>query len=185
MKRKVTFIFSIMAIVIGMGLTGCQVGTESGDNTEPSTIHNATRVPTGNSRKIALKAMASGKFVCADLNINKYGPLFANRDEVKEWETFDFIDLGGDYFALRSYSTGKYVSADKNGTRRLVADAETIGDAEVFWIRYYQYGTWPISWIVCIKYANVNKYIRFDQLCPSEGQDGTGAASMFGLVELE
>jgi hypothetical protein len=182
MKRKGVLIISIMTIVISMGFTGCQVETGSSDNVEPNTMNNVTRVPTGITKKIALKSEANGKYICADLHINSYGPLFANRDEALQWETFDFIDMGNNYFALRSYATGKYVSAEKNGIRRLIADANTIGDTEIFKIYYSQ--QIQNGWTVNISYPSFNKYIRFDTLCPSEGQEKTGMGCLFDMIDM-
>jgi hypothetical protein len=68
------------------------------------------------ARKVAIRAVYNGKYVCADFCCgnstcsNRCASLIANRDQALEWETFDLIDLGGGKAALWSYATGQFVS---------------------------------------------------------------------------
>jgi hypothetical protein len=45
------------------------------------------------TRRIALRALANGRLVCADLNLGGEFPLAANRDAIGPWETFEVIEL--------------------------------------------------------------------------------------------
>jgi GH25 family lysozyme M1 (1,4-beta-N-acetylmuramidase) len=48
------------------------------------------------------------------------------------WETYDAVDLGNGYTALRSHTNGMYVSADAAGTNPLIANRGSAGDWESF-----------------------------------------------------
>lgn len=60
---------------------------------------------------VAIKTF-NGKYLCAE---NGGGStLIANRDNIGEWETFQLIDLGKGYIAIRSHN-GYYISAYNDG----------------------------------------------------------------------
>lgn len=123
------------------------------------------------NRVIALLSAYNNKYVCADINVNSYGPLFANRDVVGPWEKFELIPIDNNgYYALRSIATGKYVSAEENGTRRLTADANTYNTtAEIFYL--YPYGS-----LYVLRSMVNNRYVRFDSLVPEQDSRGMGVA---------
>lgn len=70
----------------------------------------------------------NGKYLCAE---NGGGDeLKADRDNAREWETFDIIDLGKGYIALKGYN-GDYISVsnDKNG---VFVNGKEIGKRQSF-----------------------------------------------------
>ncbi len=75
--------------------------------------------------KIALKAV-NGKYVCCELN----GQLFANRDNIGEWEIFDL--LGGPVSYYLKAHNGKYVCAENGGGCVVVANRNDPGVWESF-----------------------------------------------------
>ena len=77
--------------------------------------------------KIALQAY-NQQYVSADLN--KGGILVANRNEIKEWETFELIDRGNG-IALKA-ANGQYFSAEGGGGGKVLANRNEISDWETF-----------------------------------------------------
>ena len=57
------------------------------------------------------------KYLCAERNIFKGIPhsVVANREEAKEWEQWDLINLDGKSIAIKS-STGRYLSVSNDGS---------------------------------------------------------------------
>ena len=72
----------------------------------------------------------NGQYVSADFN--EGGILIANRNEIKEWETFELINVDNK-FALQA-ANQKYVSADFNQGGILVANRNEIKEWETFLI---------------------------------------------------
>lgn len=136
------------------------------------------------NRVIAFRSVTNGKWVCADLDINKYGPLHANRDAVGLWEKFELIPVGGTgyLFALHSLATGKYVSAERNGTRRLVAAADTIGPGQTFYCifngGFFSFRTFGFPT------PHDGKWVRFDSMIPETNNDGPGPGNLFYWQEF-
>jgi len=62
-------------------------------------------------RMVSIKTI-NGKYLSAENGGG--GELTANRDKIGEWETFQVIDLGEGYIALKGYN-GDYVSVSKGG----------------------------------------------------------------------
>ena len=78
--------------------------------------------------KIALQAY-NQQYVSADLN--KGGILVANRNEIKEWETFELIDRGNGQVALKA-ANGQYLSAEGGGGGSVLANGNEIKEWETF-----------------------------------------------------
>ncbi|MGC9669402.1 S8 family serine peptidase [Planosporangium sp. 12N6] len=72
----------------------------------------------------------SGVFVTAEWA--GAGPLMANRDGCGPWETFDAVDLGNGYLALRAHANGAFVTAESAGAGPLIANRTAIGPWEQF-----------------------------------------------------
>jgi subtilisin family serine protease len=83
--------------------------------------------PAPASTSLGLLARANGRYVTAD----NYGDtaLIANRVVIGAWETFDQIDAGSGYVALRARANSRYVTA---GSGPLIASSASIGTAEKF-----------------------------------------------------
>lgn len=64
----------------------------------------AVRLPDA----VAFKAQSNGKYVCAESG--GAANLIANRAVASTWETFDLVDTGDGWTALRSHANGKYVT---------------------------------------------------------------------------
>ncbi|MFT9495412.1 stalk domain-containing protein [Anaerosolibacter sp.] len=81
----------------------------------------------GGKMMVALKTF-NGKYLCAE---NGGGStLTANRDKIGEWETFQLIDLGKGYIALKG-SNGDYVSVSNDG-KDVYVDRDEINRKETF-----------------------------------------------------
>jgi hypothetical protein len=78
----------------------------------------------------AFQSVINGRYVCAESA--GAGPLIANRTAIGGWETFDLVDAGGGYTALRSHANNRYVSAENAGAAPLVASRLGIGAWEKF-----------------------------------------------------
>ncbi|MFI6782292.1 S8 family serine peptidase [Micromonospora sp. NPDC050276] len=78
---------------------------------------------------ISLKASANGKFVTAESAGTK--PLIARGTAVSTWERYELVDLGFQYYALRTLVNNKYVTA---GANPLLSSSGAITDATVFYI---------------------------------------------------
>ncbi len=78
-------------------------------------------------KRIILQAN-NQKYVSADFN--QAGNLIANRNEIKEWEIFELINVD-EKFALRA-ANGQYVSADFNQAGNLIANRNEIKEWEIF-----------------------------------------------------
>lgn len=84
-------------------------------------------------KTISLKALANGKFVCADNTGTS--PLIANRDAVGLWEKYVVIDAGNGLISLQAAVNGSYVCAESAGASPLIANRSAIGLWERFrWI---------------------------------------------------
>lgn len=76
---------------------------------------------------VAIKTI-NGKYLCAE---NGGGDLVnASRDKIGDWETFEVIDLGRGYIALKGYN-GDYLRVTKDG-ESINADSDEIGKRETF-----------------------------------------------------
>ncbi|MEV4117394.1 S8 family serine peptidase [Micromonospora sp. NPDC049645] len=78
---------------------------------------------------ISLKASANGKFVTAESAGTK--PLIARGTAVSTWEKYELVDLGFQYYALRTLVNNKYVTA---GVSPLLSSSGAITDATIFYI---------------------------------------------------
>ncbi len=78
--------------------------------------------------KVALRAH-NGQYVCAEGGGGR--ELVANRDWIREWETFELIKLGDNKVALRAHN-GQHVCAEEGGGRELVANRDWIREWETF-----------------------------------------------------
>lgn len=76
---------------------------------------------------VAIKTF-NGKYLCAENGGG--GTLTANIDKIGNWETFEIVDLGKGYVALRSYK-GFYVSADDNG-KDIYVNKDEINKRQIF-----------------------------------------------------
>jgi GH25 family lysozyme M1 (1,4-beta-N-acetylmuramidase) len=89
---------------------------------------------TGNipasSPPFALLAHVNGSYVTAENAGN--GNLIANRSAPGPWESFEIVDGGEGYIALRSRSNGRYVSADRAGAAPLIANRPWVSLWEQF-----------------------------------------------------
>jgi hypothetical protein len=95
-------------------------------------------------------------------------PLAANRTEIGPWESFGLIDLGNGEFALRAYTTGKYVCFDNYGTERAVANRTAIGDWEKFTLRDVDLET------IALRAFITDNYLRYDTFIPNQYGCGPG-----------
>jgi hypothetical protein len=95
----------------------------NGDRTGVQTLYG---VPVWGN--IALRAY-NGQYVCAEGGGGR--ELIANRDWVREWETFGLIDLGNNNVALRAYN-GQYVCAEWGGGRELIDNRDWVREWETF-----------------------------------------------------
>ncbi len=105
--------------------------------------YNGTTAPIGGY--IRLKGTVNGKYVCSN---DGTSAMMCDRSTASSWETFEVVDAGGGYIALKG-SNGKYVS----GTSPMYCNANTIGSYEKF--------TWyaPVSGQVQLKCSANNYYI--------------------------
>ena len=83
-------------------------------------------------KTISLRAMANGKYVCADTDLK----LIANRDNIGPCETFELVSISNDKVAIKSLNNGKYVCADINFKSCLIANRDQIGSWETFEVNY-------------------------------------------------
>lgn len=83
---------------------------------------------TPGCRSVALRAN-NGQYVCAVGGGG--GEVVANRDQIKEWETFELIQLEGGKVALRA-NNGQYLSAAGGGGGKVLANQLHIKDWEIF-----------------------------------------------------
>lgn len=79
-------------------------------------------------RSIGLRAV-NDRFVCAEKGGAK--PLVSNRNVIRGWETFEFIEMGDNKVAFRAVN-GKYVCAEGGGGRELIANRPWIRSWETF-----------------------------------------------------
>ncbi len=80
----------------------------------------AIRAGVATGQRVALRARANGRYVCAD-NAGAT-PLIANRTGIGTWEQFTMLDLGGGNCALRSAANNLFVCADGAGGSPLIAN---------------------------------------------------------------
>lgn len=94
-------------------------------------IYELIRFPQGGN-KFAFKTTTPGynKFVAAEPAGDGW-VLRANRDQPREWETFELVGRGGTDVALRTWH-GRYVRAVNGGGGAVVGDAAQIGPHETF-----------------------------------------------------
>ncbi|MEM6821356.1 MAG: hypothetical protein AAF558_05385 [Verrucomicrobiota bacterium] len=101
--------------------------------------------------EITLQAKANGKFIVAEWG--GAGPLLSNRNGVGGWETFEVVDAGNGYIALRSLANSKYVTV-RSGDDVLIAAANSINDWERFQWVYKNDGKY-----IALKAKKNNKYV--------------------------
>jgi GH25 family lysozyme M1 (1,4-beta-N-acetylmuramidase) len=77
-----------------------------------------------------LSARANNRYVTAENAGSR--PLIANRGSIGNWETFDPVDAGDGYIALRAHANGRYVTAESAGAQPLIANRTAIGAWEKF-----------------------------------------------------
>lgn len=97
--------------------------------TSSSTI-SVRSISAGFNGDVTIKAVANGKFVCADNSGTS--PLVANRDTASGWETFTLVAKGGNDYAIKAQANGLFVCADNWGWDPLIANRTTAGDWETF-----------------------------------------------------
>jgi hypothetical protein len=147
------------------------VGTESRSTYYEFKIKENVGFPIA---RIALKSSKSLKYVCADLDVNSRAPLYANRDAIGLWETFDLIDMGNNIVVLRAYANAKCVRIDQN--YRAVAESN-LENAERFILEY-----WGGN-VVAFKCSNGN-YLRFDSFLPQQADPGQGVCFNIEAVAM-
>lgn len=76
---------------------------------------------------VAIKSI-NGKYLCAEDGGGS--ELVANRDKIEEWETFELVDLGKGYIALKG-NNGDYVSVSKDG-KDVYVNSDDINKREKF-----------------------------------------------------
>lgn len=84
----------------------------------------------GFSGNVTIKALANGKYVCADQQ--GAAVLIANRDAASGWETFELVPMGGNDYAIKAQANGKFVCAENYGKDALIANRDTAGTWETF-----------------------------------------------------
>lgn len=92
------------------------------------TTQFSSKVPEAISL-IGIQAACNDKYVCAEEGGNK--PLIANRDWIRGWETFEYIDKDNNKFALKACN-GKYVCAEDRGNNPLIANRDWVRGWETF-----------------------------------------------------
>jgi hypothetical protein len=80
------------------------------------------------TKMIALQAH-NGQYVCAEGGGGR--EVVANRNWIREWETFKLIDRGNNKVALQAHN-GQYVCAEGGGGREVVANRNWIREWETF-----------------------------------------------------
>jgi len=134
---------------------------------------------------IALRA-SNGRYVCADQaeGIPRAGALIANRESIGDWERFELIKQDSSHYALRS-STGRYVSAEREGAFQAVADREWVGDWELLEIVRLDSGRFAFR-------TTEGRYLGADlsegaacPLCILSDRTEAGAWETFELEHLE
>jgi hypothetical protein len=96
-----------------------------------ATRPTATTLPANSTLSVvSFKSMANNMYVTAD-NAGA-SPLIANRTAIGTWETFDLLDAGNGYIALRAHANGDIVTADNAGASPLIANRTTVGQWETF-----------------------------------------------------
>jgi hypothetical protein len=95
---------------------------------------------------VALRSVANGRYVCADLNRGAWAPLVADRAAIADWERFQWIELAGGNVAFRGRTTNRYVAADLNRAAHLVADRTAIDTWETFGWGVVGGGAWQLVW---------------------------------------
>src|SRR5262245_10718386 len=96
--------------------------------------------------KIALKAsngkyesaeqgggLAYGDTVYKDYAYQGVATLYANRDEVGAWETFDLDELSGGYFSIKTCN-GYFLTAEKDGGAGVSTNRTEVNAWEMFYI---------------------------------------------------
>ena len=95
------------------------------------------RVEDAGNGYIALKSLATGKYVSADFGIG--GKLVANRDNVLEWEKFFWVVNADKTVSLVAKKNMRYVVAEDSGDDQLRANRAAIGPWEKFVITSHGY----------------------------------------------
>ena len=109
----------------------------------PANASIATGLP---SKRIALWSPLTGQYVCADLLYGRNAPLYSNRTDPQEWETFDLVDIGGGKSALWAYATGKFVCATDYPAKRSTADYPDYSNS---WTKFTVEKSSPYVYLKC------------------------------------
>ncbi|NVJ03125.1 family 16 glycosylhydrolase [Myxococcus sp. AM009] len=128
----------VLALGLGGLLVGCSPAEEaaSAEVKSPEVAARAQGLAAPIGRSVTLRACSTQQFVSADQNLANT-PLVANRATAQDWEQFQVVDAGGGLVALRSVSSGLYVSADTNLGGQLVANRNSVQDWERFeWVEF-------------------------------------------------
>jgi hypothetical protein len=170
MKFKFISLFVLAAAL----LAGCDVnGLGSEEKARDDQMSNNTLSEKGakSGKWVAIQSAKDNTYMCADISVNHYGLLFCNRTEIGDWEKFFMIDLGNGYVAFQSYITAKYVTAEKNGTRRLTADGDSIGTEQTFYLDKFNY--YKINHFH-LYYPGNRNYVHFATCVPEQADTGSG-----------
>ncbi len=117
-------------------------------------VVDSSQIPAPVGATIWLKSASNNKYISADLSIHNYGPLYANRDDYKGWESFTVKDAGNNLIRLLSIATGKYVRINSD-TNKIDAVGGTGDLTPLHWINNSD-GTISIK-------ANINdKYLSYN-----------------------
>jgi aryl-phospho-beta-D-glucosidase BglC (GH1 family) len=79
---------------------------------------------------ITIKALANGKYVCTDTNLQ--GALVGDRSVADTWEKYEKINNNDGTVSLCSLANNKYVCADLNQDSKLIARSDSIDTWEKF-----------------------------------------------------
>lgn len=126
MKHAIKTVFACAAL---FALVACSSPLGQPPTADQS-LSAARAISAGFSGDVTIKALANGRFVCADLD--QGAKLLSNRDAAQGWETFTLESKGGNDYALKARANGKYVCADLDLGGKLVANRDAAQGWEIF-----------------------------------------------------
>ena len=132
---------------------------------------------TGSLTNIALKA-GNGQYIVAEGGGG--GAVYADRNAIGGWETFELVDQGNSRYALKA-NNGQYLVAEGGGGGAVYADRNAIGGWETF--EFVDLGS---NTTVAIK-ANNGQYLQAESGgggVVNAGGNAIGSWETFELVDL-
>lgn len=131
---------NILIYLLAAGFIALVSCCNSGDQASTDSA-NSDSTKVGEMKKISIKAFGN-KYLCSDGTLGD--TIFANRDEAKDWETFEVVKLESNFVNIKNYA-GKFLCADGNAGLKLVANRDKAGDWETFVLNKQADGSYTIQ----------------------------------------